>query len=121
MSDHQSGEQLPPPSQAFGSLLSLSLFHGSEFNLVVSAPRGPGRSLSVFELKRETIKKKKKIKKKLDFSCRVYADATATQHFPRWRLLTTVVNVFIIFQEKNNVLGNSFLSLCSPINSKRRE
>lgn len=53
--------------------MSLSLFHRSEFNSAASAPPEPGSFLSVFELKRETIKKEKKKREaveKMDFSCR---------------------------------------------------
>lgn len=68
--------KLLPPSQAFCSLLSPSLFHGSEFNSAVSAPREPGRSLSVFELKREDTKKRRSSPKN-GFLLYAYADAAA--------------------------------------------
>lgn len=74
---------LPPPlpassSTGTSSLLSISLFHGSEINSVVSAPRERGRSLGVFELKRETTPPKKAaVKIKKGFLLCAYADAVA--------------------------------------------
>lgn len=66
--------KLLPPSQAFCSLLSLSLFHGSEFNSVVSAPRELGRSLCVWtqawNYKKKKERKTKEAVGKMDFSCR---------------------------------------------------